>query len=898
MAKEIAWHSLSLAEINRRLETDFKKGLEEKEALKRLKKFGKNVFSREERFYYLKLFWKQIKSPLVFILIIAGVVAFFLREHMNAIVIFLAVFINTSIGIFQEGKASQALKKLKSFQKKYAMVVRGGLRKLVESSEVAPGDIIILQMGDLVPADARLIEEKGLEVNESALTGEWMAVTKDMKKKIPPDAPLIERENMLWMGTLVTEGWAKAIVVNTGFRTEIGKIAEMVGKEEEAATPLQNGIKRVARFLGILTVLGLVVIFGVGLARGQSFTEMFLVAIALAVAAIPEGLPVAVTVVLALGMKKILAKGGLVKNLNAAETFGSTSVILTDKTGTLTKAEMVVSKIMTFLSEGREFKDKEHKDRLQVLQMAMLASGGFIENPDDELKEWVVRGRPMDKAILLASIEAGVSPKEIFKKYPRVDFIPFDSERRFSASMHKIGSPAERDKTRVYALGAPELILDFCDKIYKDGERIKMTDKERKIMERSREKETSRGIRMIAVAYRDGEWDSFPRGEEDKKVFSGMTFGGFIGFHDPLRADAAEAIKSVKDASLRTVMVTGDNVITAKKIAEEAGLLTKNGLVLEGGDIEKMSAEELKNIVERVDVFARVLPHQKMDIVRAWQARGAVVAMTGDGVNDAPSLKHADVGVALGSATEVAKEASDIILLNNSFSIIVAAIEEGRRILDNLKKTTAYLLSTGFSEIILVGAAIIAGMALPVLPTQILWTNIIEEGFMNFAFAFEPKEDNLMKRDPKGWSSKDLLSKNLRRLIIVISSITSVFLLILFFSISKAGYSLEEIRTIMFAGISIDSIFFAFSLKNFKKPIWKIHIFSNMYLVFSLILSIALLAAALFLAPLQKLLSIAPLSAFELLLVFSVGIFNLITIEAAKYFLFEKAGRWNKINKK
>lgn len=885
--REIAWHSLSLAEIGRRLGTNFKKGLEEKEAVKRLKKFGKNVFSREERVYYSKLFWKQIKSPLVFILIIAGVIAFFLQEYTNAIVIFIAVFINSGIGIFQEGKASQALKKLKSFQKKYAMVMRDGHQKLIESAEVAPGDILILQMGDLVPADARLIEEKGLEVNESALTGEWMAVAKDAKKKIPETAALVERENMLWMGTLVTEGWARAVAVNTGFRTEIGKIAEMVGEEKEIATPLQNGIKRVARFLGILTVLGLAVIFGVGLARGQSFTEMFLVAIALAVAAIPEGLPVAVTVVLALGMKKILSKGGLVKNLNAAETFGSTSVILTDKTGTLTKAEMKVSKIMTLLSEGREFKDKEHKDRLQVLQMAMLASGGFIENPNDELKEWVVRGRPMDKAILLASIEAGVRPQEIFKKYPRVDFIPFDSERRFSASLHKIKDGGGR----VYALGAPELILNFCGKIYKDGKSVKMADKERKFMERSYEKETSRGIRMIAIAYKDGEWDSFPRGEDgedDGKIFSNMTFGGFIGFHDPLREDVAEAIKSVRDAALRTVMVTGDNVITAKKIAEEAGLLTKNGIILEGSDIERMSAEELKNIVEKVDVFARVLPHQKMNIVRAWQARGAVVAMTGDGVNDAPSLKGADVGVALGSATEVAKEASDIILLNNSFSIIVAAIEEGRRILDNLKKTTAYLLSTGFSEIILVGAAIIAGMALPVLPTQILWTNIIEEGFMNFAFAFEPKEDGLMKRDPNNWSSKDLLSKNLRRLIITISAITSIFLLVLFFSISKAGYSIEEIRTIMFAGISIDSIFFAFSLKNLKKPIWKIRIFSNMYLIFSLVLSIALLAAALFLPPLQKLLSIAPLSAFELLLVLGVGIFNLFTIETAKYFLFEK----------
>ncbi len=882
--KKIPWHALGLKEIESRLKTDFKNGLSSEEAKKRLKKFGANAFEREREFYYLKLFWKQVKSPLVFILIVAGIVTLFLEEYTNSIVIFLAVFINMAIGIFQEGRASRTLDKLKSSQKKYATVLRDGRQKIIESSELVPGDVVILKMGDQVPADVRLIEEKGLEVNEAALTGEWVAVGKDALGKIGEEARISERLNMAWMGTLVTEGWAKAVVVNIGFGTEIGKIAELVSEEDKMESPLQKGIGKLARFLGITVALALAVIFTVGMARGGSFSEMLLVSVAIAVAAIPECLPVAVTVVLALGMEKILSKGGLVKNLNAVETLGSTTIILTDKTGTLTKAEMRVSKIITLLSEKKEFKEKEHKDRLQILEMAMLATGAFIENSDDELKEWIVRGSPVDKAILLASIEAGLRREEILKKYPRVDFIPFDSERRFSASIHKFSA----QKNRVFALGAPETILSFCDKIYKEGRGVKMSAKDLEFMKRRYEKETAQGARILAVAYKDCEIKTFPHHGETDGAFENMVFGGFIGFHDPLREDVVSSIKSARGAMVRPVMVTGDHLITAKKIAEEAGLLSKNGLVMDGGEIENLSEEELEKIIGKVDVFARVLPHQKMDIVKAWQAKGEIVAMTGDGVNDAPALKRADISIALGSATEVAKEASDIILMNNNFGVIVAAIEEGRRILDNLRKIIAYLFSTAFSEIILVGVAIIAGLPLPILPVQILWTNIIGEGFMNFAFAFEPKENDLMKRDPKAQPAGSILSADLKKLISIITAATAVSMIALFLALLSLNYPIKETRTIVFAGLSIGSIFFAFSLKNLKKPIWKINIFSNLYLVFSLMAGVVMLAASLLLPPLQKLLSLVQPSAMEFLFILGIGFFNLAIIEIGKYFIFER----------
>lgn len=873
MVKEIPWHSFNLKEIENRLATDFDKGLTDEEIKKRHIKFGKNIIGIKEKFYYSKLLWKQIKSPLVFILIIAGLVALGLKEHANAVVIFLAVTINTAIGIFQEGKASKLFKKLESSQERYATVIRNNKQTVVESSELVPGDIIILSIGNKIPADARLIEEKGIESNESILTGEWLPVAKNAIKTISENAFLTDRDNMIWMGTLITEGWGKAVVVSTGFYTEVGKIAKIVSIEEEAETPFQKSIEKMGRFLGIIIFISIAFIFLLGIGEGRPFSEMLFVSIAVAVAAIPEGLPVAVSIVLAVGMERILSKGGLVKHLIAAETLGSTSVILSDKTGTLTKAEMQVSKIITL--------SQDEKDRLPILEMALFTSEAFIENPDEELKDWIIRGNPMDKAILLASLELALNPLDIIKNNPRLDFIPFDSERRFSASLNKNNS-----ESRIYLKGSPELVLSICSHVYKEGKAIKLTKREIESLSHNYEIETAKGIRMLAVAYRDGDWDSFPHHQKIDGMMENMVFGGFIGFHDPLREDVLEAIRMTKESMVRPVMITGDHVVTAKRIAEEAGLMSKNGIFLDGQNLEKMSDTDLIENVGKIDVFARVLPHQKLRIVRALQSRGEIVAMTGDGVNDAPALKNANIGLALGSGTEVAKEASDIILLNNSFSVISFAIQEGRRILDNLRKIVIFLFSTSFKEIMLVGATMVLGMPLPVLPAQILWLNIVEDGIMNFAFAFEPKEEGLLTRDPKRHSSKNILSKRTRNVIYIIAVISSIFLISLFLFLFYSGQPIEKIRTIMFAGMSVGSIFFAISLKNMKKPIWRINIFSNIYLVVASLINIIILFGALYVPLLQKLLSTKPLYLNDYLLVLSVGVFYIITIELVKYFLF------------
>lgn len=884
--EEILWHVISLKEISEHLSADFHNGLNEEEIEKKQKQYGKNIFDKKEKFYYLKLLWKQIKNPLVFILIIAGLITITLREYASTIIIFIAIFINTFIGIFQEGRSSRAFEKLSLSQKKYATVIRGGRQKIIESSELVPGDIIVLQMGDQVPADSRLIEEKGLEINESILTGEWVPIVKDVKKRIKETARIGEKTNMVWMDSLVTEGWARAVVVSTGFNTEIGKIAKFISEEDRILTPLQKGLNHLARFLGIITVFALMILFFVGIWEGRDFFDMLLTSVALAVSAIPEGLPVAFTVVLVIGMQKILSKDGLVKNLNSVETLGSTSVILTDKTGTLTKGEMQVSKIITFISESKEFKEREHKDRLAILQMSLFASQAFIENPEDDLREWIIRGNPMEKAIFLASAESGLIPLDLIKRRQKLDFIPFDSERRYSASLYKEGD----QKSRVYIIGAPEVIINSCEKVYEESKEIKLEKKEIKIFNDAYEKEASKGTRVLAVAFKSGDWEAFPQHEKDdgKAIFEKMTLGGFIVFHDPLREDVIDYFKKSKEAFVRTVLVTGDHLSTAKKIAEEVGILSKNGLILTGEDIEKIDDKEIESIIEKVDVFARVLPHQKMRIARAWQKKGEVVAMTGDGVNDAPALRHADIGVALGSGTEVAKEASDLILLKDNFSTIVSAIKEGRRIMDNLRKIIAFLLSTSFSEIILVLAAVLIGAPLPILPTQILWVNIIGEGFMNFAFAFEPAEENVLRRNPKKEHLKRILTPNLKRMIFSMITLTSLLLIVLFFIMHYLHYPIEKARTIMFAAITMDAIFFSFSLKNLRRPIWKINLFSNPYLIFSLSISVILLISALFLSPLQKLLSLTPLNSWELLVIFAIGILNLAFIETAKYFEFKK----------
>jgi len=899
MKQSSRWCALSLEEIAHKLKTDFDNGLTPKAALERQKIYGKNIFEEGRKFRFLEMFVNQFKNPFVFILLIAGIVTFLLGAYLDMTVIFIALFINVVIGVFQEGRASRAFEKLKQSLTRYALVLREGRKFQIPAQELVPGDVIFLGAGSLIPADARILEGSELLINESALTGEWLPVSKDARGKVGREAPITDQTNMVWMGTSIAGGTGKAVVAATGSSTQIGSIAESLLEEKERATPLQRRIRKLARFLSVVIVLIIAVITIAGILQGESIGEMFLVAVALAVAAIPAGLPAAVTIVLALGMEGILKRKGLVRNLLAAETLGSTTIILTDKTGTLTEAKMKVSAVVTHLSltmppgEGQEVGELalslHTNDEQRVFEMAILASDAFVEwRRKDSRTSFEVRGRPIERAILLAGLESGLNQENLLDDSPRVDFLPFDSSRRFAASLHAIGGSSSY---RMIIIGAPELIINQSSFVLHEGGRKPIDEGIKKRLIAFQKEESGRGARMVAVAHKNISNDRIST--EIKKggaeaLVGQFVFGGFIVLDDPIRPDAKKSISAVKQYGIQVVMLTGDHEATAARVAEEVGIKKVHEPVLLGDDIEKLADTELLDALKKTKVFARVLPNQKLRIVRLLKGEGEVIAMTGDGINDAPALQSADIGIALGSGTDVAKEASDLVLLDDGFDIIVYAIEEGRRIIDNLKKIVAYLLSTGFSEIFVVAVALLASAPLPILPAQILWINIIEEGFMSFAFAFEPKEAASSKRNLHAAQST-ILTSNLKKLISIIALVTGFFLIVLYFFLLRLNLPIEEIRTIMFIALSVDSIFFSFSLKNLHKPVWKINLFSNKYLLFAVTLSIIALFAALSFPPFQTLLSLEPFSNLTLVLIMGLGVFNLLVIEVAKYFVFIKS---------
>jgi len=872
--QKVSWHTLSSEHVVSVLKTDIHKGLSHDEVQNRLATYGYNAFEQKDRDTLLDRFVVQLKSPLVFILLFAGIATIVLGEHIDSLVIFIALAVNISIGLFQEARASRAFEKLASSQERTATVVRDGHKRVLMANDLVPGDIVELHAGALIPADIYLLEVRDLNTSEAALTGESVAVVKEVCE-CKENAPITDQRNMAWMGTLVASGEGLGVVVGTGSNTEIGKIADSLSETVESRTPIQKNIKRLARFLSLL-VLGIVVlIFVLGLFRGEEIETMILLAIAVAVSVIPEGLPAAVTAVLAIGMEKILSRGGLVRNLLAAETLGSTTVILTDKTGTLTQALMTLKLIITAsgISEKQLSSDAYHS-----LTVALEASDAFVEEKDDKK---VVRGRPIERAIVRRARQEGLSQDVLFRKEKRIDFLPFSSSNRFAISLNETNQG-----NILFISGAPEKLLNLAKFALQDGKEVEMTDELRKSLILQLEDYARRGVRFIAVGYKKTFLKGIPEKNTEHSI-DGLVFGALLGFEDPIREDVPDAIRIAKNAGAEVIMITGDNPKTAQSIAVQAGITNIQTRPRRGSEVDLMSDDELREELKKTRVFARMLPEQKLRIVKLLQDNGEVVAMTGDGVNDAPALKRADIGLAVGSGTEVAQEASDLILLNNSFSIIVAAIEEGRRIIDNLKKVVTHLLSTSFHEVFIIAGAIIIGLPLPVLPVQILWVNILEEGFLNFGFAFEPAEQGLMNRDPRAEHTKTILTKEVKKLILIAGIITGIFSLGLYLSFIKAGLPIEEIRTMMFAILSLDAIFFAVSLKHLRKPFWHASLVNNAYLLFALGVSVLGLILTLSVPVLRDLLSLEILDMTEVIILVGVGLFNLLTIEISKHFAFK-----------
>jgi len=863
---EIFWHNLGIEEVEKLSRTDIERGLDEKEIRIRQREFGKNKLSEEKLLPRLRIFLEQLRSPLIYILLIAGIIALILKDYTDAIVIFGAVFLNTIVGFLQENKASQTLRALKKVVKHEAEVLREGNLKIVDSTELVPGDIIVLNPGDKIPADGRIIECHDLKINEMALTGEWLSAKKK-PEILPEEVPLADRDNMVYMGCVVEDGKGKAIVTETGLQTEIGKVAEMVRETKEEKTPYQKKLAHFSRIVGIIIGIICFGIFVEGMITGGKFIEMFTTSVA--VAAIPEGLPVAMTVILALGMQRILQKKGLVRKLVAAETLGSTSIIATDKTATLTEGRMKVDEVIG--------------DKFLALKAATLTSEAFIENPQYPKEKWIIRGRPTDKALLEAGIEAGIDRKKEFEKR-KIAELPFSPENKIAAVLYE-----ENGENILYVCGTPEKILEKSD--LKKEEKIKL--------EQKLEELAQKGLRVVGSAYKKiANFHEFGH-EYCESIFEEiggkfvhireLNFAGFITLKDPIRPEVREAMKICRQAGLRPIIVTGDHKLTAKAVAEELGFKISEENILEGINLDKLSDREFEKILDKIQIYARVEPKHKLRIIEAWQARGEVVAMTGDGINDAPALKRADIGIALGSGTEVAKEASDLILLNDSFSTIVAAVEEGRAILDNIRKVITYLLSDSFTEIILIGASLLFGFPLPVTAVQILWVNLIEDGLPDIALAFELKEKDVMEQKPVGHKTH-LLTREMKVLIFIIGIFTDLLLLGLFFWLLKfSGYEISHIRSVIFAGLAVDSLFYVFSCKSLRKNLWQINPFSNKFLIISWIFGVLMLISALYFSPFQTLLKTAPLTFFDWQLILGFGLLNVISIEATKWHFITKS---------
>lgn len=869
------WHAQSPKEVAEILKTDFNFGLDENLIKQKEKIYGKNKLPQEKPLSSFKIFLHQLKNPLIYILVAAGSITIFFKHFADAIVIYGAVLLNTTVGFIQEKKASKSLSALKTSVKQEAKVMRGGRLKIIDSECLVPGDIIFLEAGQKVPADGRIISAQELSVNEMFLTGEWLPANKN-HEDLPPDTPLADRDNMVYMGSIVEKGFGKAVVTGTGIKTEIGKIAQLIRESKNEKTPYQKRVIRLSKIIGILIVCASFVVFVLGTISRRSPLEMFLTSVAMAVAAIPEGMPIAITVILASGMQRILQKKGLVRKMVSAETLGSTSIICTDKTGTLTEGRMKVAGVYDppAIFNNKELKTLRDGGKNTILKIAFLRSDAFIENPNDSSDKWLVRGRPTDRALLLAGIESGLNKEKLNQEYPEIEVMPFDSSRKYSASLHK----TSEQEIILYVLGAPEKILEMSQ-ILTENQREKIKQKVQELAQR--------GERVLAGAYRKIEK------QKEKKInelCEKMIFAGLISLHDPLRKEVKEAISICRKAGMIPIIVTGDHKLTARSVANDLGLNVDDENIIEGKDLEKMSDYQLQEKIEKIKIYARVEPQHKMRIIEAWQRKGKIVAMTGDGINDAPALKKADIGVALGSGTDVAKEASDLILLNDSFSIIVVAVEEGRGIVENIRKTVTLLLSQCFSEIILIGACIISGLPLPILPTQILWENLIEGSPQGVALGFEKGDKNLMNFPPEN-PKNSLLTKEMKTIILVFGIVASITLFGMFLWLYKSwGISrLSEIRTIIFAALAVDTFFYAFSCRNLRKNLWQYNPLSNLYLTGFIIFSFIMLLLAVYFAPLQEILQTNPLTFFHWFLILVLGTINLVLIEGMKYYFILKA---------
>ncbi len=892
MSKSTEFHGLSISHSLDSLLTT-KSGLSTSEAQHRLREYGTNeIVGKKGESTGWNIFIDQFRSPLIIILIIAGIVSFVLAEMVDVIVIAITVGVNVLVGFVQEYQANAALKKLKDMVTYTATVVRDGVAIRVPSEEIVPGDIMNIRAGDKVQADGRIIEVSECEINEAVLTGEVEPQRKITEKIAQKNVAIADRANMAYRGTVVTRGRAVVVVTHTGRQTEIGKIAEMVEDIGEESTPLQKQISRLGRILGVVVLLMCTIIMGLGVffsseEAGRSGIELFKTAVAVAVAAIPEGLAISMTVILAIGMKHVLRRHALVRKLLAAETLGSVSVICTDKTGTLTEGNMSVVQVVTPMSVLRaedlkvveKSEDSDLSDARYAVELGIVCNDGLIENVEKQEHEWNISGNLTDVALIKYGCVLGMYKSKLDQIYERKADIPFDSKKKYMGVL-----VSERTSHLVVVKGAPEKLYPRLGSYRAYGKKIPWGGSGEKHIKTKERSLTAEGLRVIAIAYKEVHGSKKVVSEHD---LTDLVLAGLVVFADPLRSDVPDTVKAAERAGIRVMMMTGDHRSTAFTIARAAGIGDGRSEVCEGVEIDTLSDQELIEKMRSVSVFARVEPKHKMRLVKILQSQGEVVAMTGDGVNDAPALKAADIGVAVGSGTDVAKEIADLILLNNSFTTIVASVEEGRGIYQNIKKVVLYLLSSSFSEVLLITASIIGGLPLPVLPVQILWVNLIQDSFPVIALAFDRTDPENMHEPPRKRNAS-IIDSEIRTIIVAKTIFANILLISMFLYFYRVHTSIEMIRTMMFLAFAVDALFYIYPIRNLKKSLFRIPWFDNTYLTSAVLSGWVLLIAAVYWAPLQKILHTVPLGLQEWGILLTFGLVNMIFVEVVKVYLVRK----------
>ncbi len=914
------WHSISKDKALQNLNTSADTGLSSKEAQKRLKSYGYNILSSKKKKGILSRFFEQFKDFMIITLIVAAIIQLlvsYLHNELDFVepsIIIMIVVLNAILGVFQEAKAEKSLEALKELSAPHAHVLRDGKKIEIDAKEIVPGDIIFLEAGNYVPADARLLTSHNLKVDESSLTGESHPVEKDADKIVPEETLLGDRLNMVMASGMVTYGRGTGLVTETGMNTEVGSIAKLIMADEAPLTPLQKRLDKTGKTLSIAALLICILIFAIGTMQKRPIFDMFMTSVSLAVAAIPEGLPAIVTIMLSIGVQKMARKNAVIRKLPAVETLGSATVICSDKTGTLTQNKMTVTELSSY--KGKERSDSDFAERL--LKYSCLCNNSNLEV--DYKRSGFIRkskakgsisisGDPTENALVMAAFNLGISKNDLEKTYPRVYEIPFDSIRKRMTTLHEYDNGKYISVTK----GALDIVLAECKYIYQNGRLVQMNNSAKRQIEKLNKDMSERALRVIAITYKEytqqeaNQLNNLNKSQKDKELESDLVFLGLLGMIDPPRPEVKDAVLTCKIAGINPVMITGDHILTACAIAKEIGIMSRydsNDSAVSGADLNKMDDITLMSNIHKYKVFARVTPEHKVRIVKAFQANGEVVAMTGDGVNDAPALNTADIGCAMGiSGTDVAKNAADMVLTDDNFATIVAAIKEGRGIYENIKKAIHFLLSCNIGELMTIFVAIILNLPSPLKSIQLLWVNLVTDSLPAISLAVDPSDKDIMKKKPispnKGIFADGLGLKILiEGMLIGALSLSAYIIGIRLYDASSIGLpffggestisvasKVEPAigRTMAFCVLSISQLFHSFNMRS-EHSIRKIGLFTNPQLVISFIICGILQVTVIQVDALASLFGVVPLNLAQWSIVLVLAFMPIVIVELQKSF--------------